>query len=318
MVGQFGAQSFDDVARNAKTPMQSPVAAQRKRAALLFILPLIGALGAVAGWPLARTFYFAFTDATLATIETPRFVGLDNFVYLLRDTVWWRALQNTLIFTVVSVSLETMLGLLIALLLNSELRARGLLRAAILVPWAIPTIVSAQLWRWMYNDLYGVINAALLAVGVIGEPWAWTADPDLALAAVIAVDVWKTTPFMTLLILAALQMLPRDLYEAARVDGVHPLHVFWRITLPLIWPALMVVVIFRILDALRVFDLIYILTANSRETMSMSIYARQYMIEFQDVGIGSAAASLLFGVIALVVAVMATIGRVRLATSEIR
>ena len=318
MVGQFGAQSFDDVARNAKTPMQSPVAAQRKRAALLFILPLIGALGAVAGWPLARTFYFAFTDATLATIETPRFVGLDNFVYLLRDTVWWRALQNTLIFTLVSVSLETMLGLLIALLLNSELRARGLLRATILVPWAIPTIVSAQLWRWMYNDLYGVINAALLAVGVIGEPWAWTADPDLALAAVIAVDVWKTTPFMTLLILAALQMLPRDLYEAARVDGVHPLHVFWRITLPLIWPALMVVVIFRILDALRVFDLIYILTANSRETMSMSIYARQYMIEFQDVGIGSAAASLLFGVIALVVAVMATIGRVRLATSEIR
>ena len=318
MVGQFGAQSFDDVARNAKTPMESPVAAQRKRAALLFILPLIGALGAVAGWPLARTFYFAFTDATLATIETPRFVGLDNFIYLLRDTVWWRALQNTLIFTVVSVSLETMLGLLIALLLNSELRARGLLRAAILVPWAIPTIVSAQLWRWMYNDLYGVINAALLAVGVIGEPWAWTADPDLALAAVIAVDVWKTTPFMTLLILAALQMLPRDLYEAARVDGVHPLHVFWRITLPLIWPALMVVVIFRILDALRVFDVIYILTANSRETMSMSIYARQYMIEFQDVGIGSAAASLLFGVIALVVAVMATIGRVRLATSEIR
>jgi trehalose/maltose transport system permease protein len=318
MVGQFGAQSFDDVARNAKTPMQSPVAAQRKRAALLFILPLIGALGAVAGWPLARTFYFAFTDATLATIETPRFVGLDNFVYLLRDTVWWRALQNTLIFALVSVGFETMLGLLIALLLNSELQARGLLRAAILVPWAIPTIVSAQLWRWMYNDLYGVINAALLAVGVIGEPWAWTADPDLALAAVIAVDVWKTTPFMTLLILAALQMLPRDLYEAARVDGVHPLHVFWRITLPLIWPALMVVVIFRILDALRVFDLIYILTANSRETMSMSIYARQYMIEFQDVGIGSAAASLLFGVIALVVAVMATIGRVRLATSEIR
>ena len=191
MVGQFGAQSFDVVARNAKTPMESPVAAQRKRAALFFILPLIGALSAVAGWPLARTFYFAFTDATLATIETPGFVGLDNFVYLLRDTVWWRALQNTLIFALVSVSFETMLGLLIALLLNSELQVRGLLRAAILVPWAIPTIVSAQLWRWMYNDLYGVINAALLAVGVIGEPWAWTADPDLALAAVIAVDVWK-------------------------------------------------------------------------------------------------------------------------------
>jgi len=290
----------------------SPVAAQRKRAALLFILPLIVALAAVAGWPLARTVYFAFTDATLATIETARFVGVVNFGYLLRDPVWWRAMQNTVVFALVSVGIETVLGLLIALLLNSELRARGLLRAAILVPWAIPTIVSAQLWRWMFNDLYGVINAVLLALGAIGAPKAWTADPNLALAAVIAVDVWKTTPFMTLLILAALQMLPRDLYEAARVDGVHALRVFWRITLPLIWPALMVAVIFRILDALRVFDLIYVLTANSRETMSMSVYARQYLIEFQDVGIGSAAATMLFAVIAIVVAVMATVGRVRI------
>jgi trehalose/maltose transport system permease protein len=295
---------------------QSPVAAERGRAALLFILPLIAALAAVAGWPLVRTVYLAFTDATLATIESARFVGIDNFAYLAADPVWWRAMQNTVVFALVSVGIETVLGLLIALLLNSELRARGLLRAAILVPWAVPTIVSAQLWRWMFNDLYGVINAALLALGAIGAPQAWTADPDLALAAVIAVDVWKTTPFMTLLILAALQMLPRDLYEAARVDGVGPLLVFWRITLPLIWPALMVAVIFRVLDALRVFDVIYVLTANSRETMSMSIYARQYLIEFQDVGIGSAAASLLFAVIALTVAVMATVGRVRIGQAE--
>jgi trehalose/maltose transport system permease protein len=160
----------------------------------------------------------------------------------------------------------------------------------------------------MYNDLYGIVNALLLALGAIKTPQAWTADPGLALAAVIMVDVSKTTPFMTLLILAALQMLPRDLYEAARVDGVHPLWVFWGVTRPLIWPALMVAIAFRTLDALRVFDLIYVLTANSRETMSMSIYARQYLLEFQDVGIGSAA-SLLFTVIALVVTMMATIGR---------
>jgi len=315
MVARSASQGAAAAAR-ARSHAPSPVAAQRKRAALLFILPMIVALAAVAGWPLARTVYFAFTDAALASIETPRFVGLDNFVYLLGDPVWWRAMQNTVIFALTSVGIETVLGLLIALLLNSELRARGWLRAAILVPWAIPTIVSAQLWRWMFNDLYGVINAVLLALGAIGAPKAWTADPDLALAAVIAVDVWKTTPFMTLLILAALQMLPRDLYEAAHVDGVHPLRVFWRITLPLIWPALMVAVIFRILDALRVFDVIYVLTANSRETMSMSIYARQYLIEFQDVGIGSAASSLLFAVIALLVAVMATVGRVRLGQTE--
>jgi trehalose/maltose transport system permease protein len=299
-----------------RTEAASPIAAQRKRAAIIFLLPLIIALAGVAGWPLARTIYFSFTDATLATIETSRFVGLDNFVYLLRDTVWWRAMLNTLVFAIVSVAIETALGLIIALLLNSELRARGLLRAAILVPWAVPTIVSAQLWRWMYNDLYGVVNAILLSLGIIATPQAWTADPHLALGAVIAVDVWKTTPFMTLLILAALQMLPQDIYEAARIDGVGAVRVFWRITLPLIWPALMVAIIFRILDALRVFDLIYVLTANSRETMSMSIYARQYLIEFQDVGLGSAAATFLFAVIALVVAIMVTVGRVRLSGAE--
>jgi trehalose/maltose transport system permease protein len=298
--------------------MNSPIAVQRKRAALFFIAPAIVALAGVAGWPLARTIYFAFTDATLATIDTPRFVGIGNFVYLMRDPVWWRAMQNTIIFAVVSVCIETVLGVVIALLLNTELRARGLLRAAILVPWAIPTIVSAQLWRWMYNDLYGVVNAILLGLGIIDAPKAWTADPDLALAAVIAVDVWKTTPFMTLLVLAALQMLPRELYEAAYVDGIHPLRVFWRITLPLIWPALMVAVIFRLLDALRVFDLIYVLTANSRGTMSMSVYARQYLIEFQDVGLGSAASISLFAVIALVLAVMATMGRVRVGNADAR
>lgn len=129
----------------------SPIARQQKAAAFLLLAPLLVTLTAVAGWPLARTIYFSFTDATLATIEGARFVGLDNFVYLLRDPVWRQAAQNTLIFALASVGIETLLGLMIALLLTAELRARGLLRAAILVPWAIPTIVSAQLWRWMYK-----------------------------------------------------------------------------------------------------------------------------------------------------------------------
>jgi trehalose/maltose transport system permease protein len=318
MVAQSGRNASAATAQRTGAQRDAPLQAQRRRAALLFILPLIAVLAGVAGWPLARTLYFAFTDATLATMEAPGFAGIDNFAYLLGDPVWWRAVHNTLVFAAASVGIETVLGLLIALLLDSELRARGLLRAAVLVPWAVPTIVSAQLWRWMYNDLYGVVNTVLIALGIIDTPQAWTADPALALAAVVAVDVWKTTPFMTLLILAALQMLPRDLYEAAYVDGVHPLRVFFRITLPLIWPALMVAVVFRLLDALRVFDVIYVLTSNSRDTMSMSIYARQYLIEFQDVGVGSAAASLLFAVIALAVAVMLTVGRVRLGNGEAR
>ena len=188
----------------------------------------------------------------------------------------------------------------------------GLLRAAVLIPWAIPTIVSAKMWAWMYNDLYGVINYIFLSLGLISKPYAWTADPGLAMGAVIAVDVWKTTPFVALLALAALQMLPKELYEAASVDGIHPLKIFFRITLPLITPALIVATVFRLLDALRVFDLIYVLTSNSRDTMSMSVYARQQLVEFQDVGYGSAAATMLFLLIALFTIVFLTTVRVKL------
>jgi trehalose/maltose transport system permease protein len=312
------AEAIGAAPRRPVVSVEPPIAAERKRAALLFVVPMLVVLAGVAGWPLARTIYFAFTDATLATMGAAKFVGVTNFVLLMGDVAWWRAVQNTLVFAAVSVTLETILGLMIALVLDTEMRARGLLRAAILVPWAIPTVVSAQLWRWMFNDQYGVVNAALLSLGVIDQPQAWTAEPALALGVVVAVDVWKATPFMALLILAALQMLPRDLYEAARVDGVSALRVFWRVTLPLIWPALMVAVIFRTLDALRVFDVIYVLTANSRETMAMSAFARQYLVEFQDVGLGSAAATLLFVVIAAVVAVTVTLGRVQLSSGTPR
>jgi trehalose/maltose transport system permease protein len=185
------------------------------------------------------------------------------------------------------------------------------LRAAVLIPWAIPTVVSAQMWNWMYNDLYGVVNAIFLALGLIDAPRAWTADPSLALIAVIAVDVWKTTPFMALLILAALQLLPGEIYEAARIDGISPVKVFWRVTLPLIRSALMVAIIFRTLDALRIFDLPFVLTGNSRYTASMAVYARQQLVDFQDVGYGSAASTFLFLIVAVFTVVYITAGRVR-------
>lgn len=155
-----------------------------------------------------------------------------------------------------------------------------------------------------------MVNHVLLSLHLIPRPLAWVADPSLALGSVIAVDVWKTTPFMALLILAALQMLPTDCYEAARVDGVHPVRVFFRVTLPLIRPALTVAVIFRALDALRVFDLIYVLTSDGKETMSMSVYARQQLVDFQQVGLGSAASTVLFFIVALCTALTITFGRV--------
>jgi trehalose/maltose transport system permease protein len=171
------------------------------------------------------------------------------------------------------------------------------------------------MWAWMLHDLYGVVNAVLLGIGLINRPYAWLADPTLAMAAVIMVDVWKSTPFMALLILAALQALPQSIYEAARVDGVHPVQAFFHITLPLIRPALLVAVIFRGLDALRVFDVIYVLTGNNENTATMSVYARQQLVDFQDVGFGSAAATSLFLIIAILTAIIVTVGRVNVSAS---
>ena len=282
---------------------------QRTRSAWMFMAPMLLVLALVAGWPLLRTFWFGFTDANLSDLDASEFIGLINYYYLLQDPDWWNAVWNTFVFAIVSVALETILGLGIALALHAHFRGRGLLRAAVLIPWAIPTVVSAQMWSWMFNDVFGVINHALVALHLIDQPIAWTASPDTALIAVIMVDVWKTTPFMALLLLAGLQMLPEECYESARVDGVHPLKVFLKVTLPLLKPALMVAVIFRMLDALRIFDLIYVMTGNNRETMSMSVYARQQLVDFQDVGYGSAAATLLFLIIALFTVVYLTLGR---------
>jgi trehalose/maltose transport system permease protein len=287
--------------------------------AWLLVAPVLAALLLAAGWPLARSIWLSFTDASLAG-EIMHFVGLRNYLAfadgiwfgVLADPDWWRALANTLGFAAVSVTIEGILGVAIALVLNASFPGRGLVRAAVLVPWAVPTIVSAKLWSWMLNDQFGVVNDVLLRVGAISTPLAWTADPLLSMLTVVLVDVWKTTPFVTLLVLAALQMIPQSVYEAARVDGAGPLAQFRHMTLPLIRPALIVALAFRALDALRVFDLIYVLTPNSPETMSLSSYARQQAIEFQDLGYGSAASTLLFFVIALTIALTLVAGRVRL------
>jgi trehalose/maltose transport system permease protein len=291
--------------------------AARVRSAFLFLLPMLVVLALVAGWPLLRTIWFSFTDAKLNDMAGAAFIGLENFWHpegfgLLQDPVWWQAVRNTLFFAVVSVSIETALGMIVALALNVQFPGRGWVRAAILIPWAIPTIVSAKMWGWMLHDQFGMLNDLFLGLGLIAEPVAWTASPDTAMAAVIMVDVWKTTPFMALLILAGLQMLPSDCYEAARVDGIHPVRVFFRVTLPLVYPALMVAVIFRALDALRIFDLIYVLTSNARETMTMSVYARQQLVDFQDVGYGSAASTMLFLIIALLTIAYIYVGKVKL------
>jgi trehalose/maltose transport system permease protein len=313
----------------AASGMKSEMLQQRLRWALIFLAPMILALVVVAGWPLYRTIYFSMTNASLTNLQGAEFVGFKNYLDwtvlksgrvvwsgVLADPVWWNAVWNTIRFAVVSVSLETVLGLLVALLLNASFPGRALVRAAILVPWAIPTIVSAKMWSWMLNDQFGILNHILISLGFIERGIAWTAQPDTAMIAVLVVDVWKTTPFMALLILAGLQMVPKDIYEAADIDGIHPIKQFFKITLPLIKPAVMVAVIFRLLDALRIFDLIYVLTPNSAATETMSVVSRENLIEFDKFAYGSAQSTLLFLLIALFTVLYIWLGRVRLEGSD--
>lgn len=303
----------------------SQLMAQRLVAARWFLLPMIIALVVVAGWPLLRTIYFSFTDASLSDLAGAKWVGFKNYfssttlasgkvLYsgVLADPGWWNAVWNTVRFAIISVVLETIIGTIVALVLNAEFKGRGIVRAAILIPWAIPTIVSAKMWSWMLNDQFGIINDLFLKLGLIHEKIAWTASADTAMTAVLIVDIWKTTPFMALLILAGLQMVPKDIYEAARIDGVHPIKVFFRVTLPLIRPAVMVAVIFRLLDAMRIFDLIYVLTPNSKATKTMSIISRENLIEFDKFAYGSAMSTLLFLLIAIMTILYIWIGRVNL------
>ena len=301
-----------------KGPASSPVqdrqagyGRERIRAAWIFLVPMLLILGLVAAWPLLRTIYYSITNATLVDLPNHAVIGLDNYLTrdqgdwfgLLADPSWWLSVRNTLWFTVVSVTLETILGVGLALLVHRRFPGRGLVQAALLVPWAIPTVVSAKMWAWMLNDQFGVVNDLLLRLECSPIRWRGWRRPRLAMWSMIMVDVWKTAPFMALLTLAALKMLPTACYEAARVDGIHPVRVFFSVTLPLIRPALVVAIMFRFLDAMRMFDLAYVMTGTTDATMTMSVFARQQLVQFQDVGYGSAASTMLFFMIALLTVV---------------
>jgi trehalose/maltose transport system permease protein len=242
--------------------------------------------------------YFGFTDATLDNLRSANFIGAENFVNLAMDHDWWKAVLNTFIIAGVSVSLETFLGMIIALILHKNFAGRGIMRAIVLVPWTIPTIVSAKMWAWMLNDVYGIINELLMRASIIDAPIPWIASNTLSIISIIMVDVWKTTPYMALLLLAGLQGLPQDCFEAAKIDGIPARRVFRSIIMPLMKPTIIVAVIFRALDAARIFDLVYVLSSGNSSTATMSVYARKHLVDYADVGYGSAAATVLLFFIA--------------------
>ena len=261
--------------------------AKRYLPAALLITPALLTLAVVIGYPVIRAIMLSFQgnrrlDPETGTFVEGAFAGLENYLYWVTSrcmsptgevsvcppgviaTDFWPAVKITLFFAVTTVILETLLGIMMALIMNGHYRGRGLVRAAVLIPWAIPTAVTAKLWQFMFAP-QGIINS------VLGQNIAWTTDPWAARLAVIIADVWKTAPFMALLILAGLQMIPKDVYEAARIDGASRWQTFIHITLPLVKPALMVAILFRTLDALRMYDLPVIMISGSSNSPTATI-----------------------------------------------
>ena len=252
------------------------------------IIPAVFVVFLVIGYPLVQVLVYSFMKYKLDGVTPPSFAGFDNYAFIFADSDFWHAVWITLIFTFFSVTIESVLGLTVALVANSKFKGRTFLRVAILIPWAIPTVVSSQIWRWMFNDIYGVVNVILANLHLIPHKLAWLATPATALPVIIAVDVWKTTPFMSLLLLAGLQLIPSDLYEAASIDGATGIRKFLSVTLPLVTPTLLVALIFRTLDALRVFDIFYIMVGGQGNMATVAVYNQQQLIAFLDAGVGSA------------------------------
>jgi ABC-type sugar transport system permease subunit len=267
------------------------------RLAWAFVLPALGTILLIALFPLAWTVWESLHvhDLRMPWRGQP-FVWLANYAEVLTDGRFWGAMLHTAIFTVGSVTLELALGLVLALALNRAYRGRSLVRAAVLVPWAIPTVVAALLWRFMFDAQAGIANAVLMDIGIMDRPFVWFIHSAGAWVPIILADVWKMTPFVALLLLAGLQNIDASLYEAARIDGAGPWRQFLHVTLPLLKPAILVALIFRTLDAFRVFDLVFVLTGGGPGTSTepIALYTFNALLQNLRFGYGSALGVVVF------------------------
>jgi multiple sugar transport system permease protein len=271
------------------------------RLATLLLSPTFLVIALVVGYPLIDAVRLSFFQrregidpVTGMVAQGNTFVGLENYTNLLGSDAFLHALRNTTTLTVSTVLVETVIGVAMALIMNKAFAGRGLIRASILVPWAIPTAISALLWRWIFQA-DGAANA-LLHTDIL-----WTTEGFQAWAAVVLADTWKTAPFIGLLVLAGLQIIPAEVYEAAKVDGASAWSTFWRITLPLVKPALIVAVLFRLLDVLRMFDLPYVMIGPGKQPVeTVSVLAFQELTQFGRYGPAAAISTVLFAYIAVV------------------
>jgi ABC-type sugar transport system permease subunit len=256
------------------------------------VLPTIIVILAVAGYPIVNSFWLSLQDNPLST--STNFVGLQNYAQVLGSSEFRTAIGVTIGFTIIAVALETIFGLGIALLINATFPGRGLVRAAILVPWAFPTVISAQIWYLMYNDRTGIVSYILQQIHLLPRGGTLLQTNNGIILASIITDVWKTTPFMALLLLAGLQVIPHELYEAAGVDGSTKWQQFWRITLPMLTGPLLIALLFRTLASLGVFDLLYILGGNQVESVASFSYNFMFTRTTFDFAAGVTASMILF------------------------
>lgn len=267
------------------------------------VLPAILTIALIAFLPLGRAFWLSLWHINLRFANTPRtFLGLGNYRQILHDERFHNALKVTSSIAGVTVVAELVLGMVIALAINREFRGRGIVRAAVLVPWALTTVVAATMWQLIYQTDIGIFNRILGDLHIIARPEPWIASPRFALWALIGADIWKSTPFMALLLLAGLQLIPHDLNEASAIDGATPFQTFWRITLPLLKPTILVALLFRLIDVARMFDLPFVLTNGGPgfETETLTLYTYRSLFQNLSFGYGSALAVSLFLIVLVV------------------
>jgi multiple sugar transport system permease protein len=274
-----------------------------RRLAFRMVAPSMILIAAVGAYPIAYAIWLSLHEYSVRVQGLSRWagpLGLRNYTNALKDDQFIASLWHTLIFTGFSVFFELILGLAMAIAMHSAFKGRGLLRTVVLVPWALLTVVTAMTWKAIFEPNLGFVNSVLSTLGLPGGDTVFLGETPWAMAVLIIADVWKTAPFMALLILAGLQVIPDDIYEAAKVDGSTVWQRFTKITLPLLTPAILVALIFRTLDALRIFDLPYVLTKGANGTNTLSLQAYEELRENRLIGLGSAMSIMTFAVVMIV------------------
>ena len=250
------------------------------RTGWLLVLPTLLVILGVTLWPILYTFILSFFKAPTGINQVRTFVGLGNYLDMIKDQTFWETIGRTMHFTLLSVGLEMVLGLAIAQLIHSHPWGWQFLRFSLIIPWAVPTIVNGAMWRWIYSADFGALNGLLMQLGLIKHYVAWLTLPSMAMNLVIVADVWHMMPFVALILQAALATLPEDLDEAAAVDGASAFQRFWFIRLPLLRPAILIALIARTVDAFRVFDIVYIITSSGPASQTLTITYLTYLNSF--------------------------------------